>query len=108
MAKVIWYGNVVERAVKSESVKAITKAALLVERDAKILAPVVTGRLMNSITHDVNERDISARVGIPPRFDNTSMMYGVYVELGTSKMAAQPYLRPALEKNVGKIERLLS
>ena len=108
MAKVIWYGDVVEVAVKKESVKAINKAALLVERDAKILAPVDTGRLMNSITHDVNEADISARVGIPPRFDNTSMMYGVYVELGTSKMAAQPYLRPALEKNVGKIERLLS
>ena len=107
MGRVNWYGATVERAVKGEAVKAIYKAALIVERDAKILCPVDTGRLMNSITHDVNEAEISARVGIPPRFDNTSMMYGVYVEMGTSKMAAQPYLRPALEKNKGTIERLL-
>ena len=107
MSRIEWHGNEVERAVRSAAVKAITKAALIVERDAKILCPVDTGRLRTSITHDVNEGEISARVGIPPRHDDHSMMYGVYVEMGTSKMRAQPYLRPALEKNKGTIERLL-
>lgn len=31
--------------------------------------------------------------------------YGVFVETGTSKMEAQPFLRPALDKNKGRIIR---
>ena len=35
--------------------RAIQKAALLVERDAKINAPVDTGTLRNSITHELGD-----------------------------------------------------
>ena len=49
--------------------------------EAKRVVPVRTGRLRDSIQF---------------RSDTTAdVPYGKYVELGTSKMAAQPYLQPA-------------
>lgn len=33
----------------------------------------------------------------------TNVQYSVYVEFGTSKMAAQPYLRPAVEDVVNRM-----
>ncbi len=77
----------------------IKKAALLVERDAKLFVPVDTGTLRRSITHEFPDKH-TAIVG-------TNIEYGEFIELGTSKMPAQPYLRPALAKNIKVIKRLL-
>ena len=52
---------------------------------------VRTGRLRNSITHDVFEN--FAYVG-------TAVKYAAYVELGTSKMPPRPYIKPAVENHV--------
>lgn len=38
----------------------------------------------------------------------TNVEYSVYVEFGTSRMAAQPYLRPAVESARRKSERIFS
>ena len=35
----------------------------------------------------------------------TNVEYAVYVEFGTSRMAAQPYLRPAAERAMAKADR---
>ncbi|MEE9401255.1 MAG: HK97-gp10 family putative phage morphogenesis protein [Dehalococcoidia bacterium] len=35
----------------------------------------------------------------------TNVEYGPYVEFGTSKMAARPYLRPAFDENVDKARK---
>ena len=35
----------------------------------------------------------------------TNVEYAPYIELGTSKMSARPYLRPAFENNRDKIQR---
>lgn len=69
--------------------KAITRGALRVERDAKILVPVDTGLLRSSITHSVIGN--SATVG-------TSIEYAAKVELGIGQRR-QPYLTPALNLN---------
>ncbi len=37
---------------------------------------------------------------------NTDVEYGLYQELGTRKMAARPFLRPALRANITKIQRI--
>ncbi len=66
-------------------------AAYEIEAQAKQIAPYRTGALKNSIaTERVNENKIIARVG--PHVE-----YAAYVEFGTSRMAAQPYLKPAAE-----------
>ncbi len=80
----------------------MTKACLLVERDAKINAPVDTGRLRASITNrlEVEENQLVGIVG-------TNVEYASFVEFGTSRMVAQPFLFPALESNKSRIKDLL-
>ena len=76
-------------------------AALLVEGTAKLPGhcPVLTGTLRRSITHVMALDGRTVYVG-------SNMEYAPYVEMGTSKMTAQPYLRPALATNMKKIKRL--
>jgi len=59
------------------------------ESYAKKACPVDTGRLRNSITHQQESENVEV-IG-------TNTSYAAYVELGTSKMGARPYLRPAAE-----------
>lgn len=68
---------------------AVAKTALGIEASAKALTPVDTGNLRNSISSDV--KTLSAEIG--PTAD-----YGVYLELGTSRMGPQPYMNPAADK----------
>lgn len=73
--------------------KAITAACVEVEKEAKHLVAVDTGRLKQSVTHEVAltaKRTWSGRVG-------TNVHYGPHVEFGTRRMRAQPWLRPAFE-----------
>ena len=94
-----WYGDKVIQNVEQAIDLALTASALLVEGQAKALCPVDTGNLRNSITHEVEKKE--ARVG-------TNVSYGIYQELGTSKMAAQPFLNPALEQNKGNIRKIFA
>ena len=68
---------------------AVRKAAMEVERNAKINCPVDTGVLRSSI---------GAEEITPLLFEvGTNVEYAAFVEFGTSRMAAQPYLEPAAE-----------
>ena len=99
MAEMKWYGDKAIKSVEDAISKALTASALLVEGQAKALCPVDTGNLRNSITHEVEGNE--ARVG-------TNISYAIYQELGTSKMAAQPFLNPALEQNKGNIKKIFA
>ena len=99
MAEVKWYGDKVIKSMEDAISKALEASALVVEGAAKNLAPVDTGNLRNSITHEVEKKE--ARVG-------TKVEYAPFVELGTVKMAAQPYLNPALEMNKGNIRKIFA
>lgn len=86
----------------------MTKACLLVENTAKQNASgrpgpkVDTGRLRSSITNrlDIEDDKLIGIVG-------TNVEYASYLEFGTSKMQAYPFLFPALEANKSKIKDLL-
>lgn len=69
--------------------------ARIVETYAKVLAPVDTGALRNSIMVDEVTPD---RAIIGPHVE-----YAEHVEFGTTRMAAQPYLRPALDEHEHEI-----
>jgi len=77
---------------------ALKAAALVVQNDAKERAPVLTGTLKRSIHIEELPQDRAVAVG-------TDVEYAPYIEFGTSRMAAQPYLRPALDENHGAIQR---
>ena len=69
--------------------------ARVVETHAKVLCPIDTGTLRNSIMVDEVTPE---RALIAPHTD-----YAEHVEFGTSRMAAQPYMRPALDQHEGEI-----
>lgn len=71
---------------------ALEAIGLTAEGYAKDECPVDTGRLQNSITHEVEGDAV---------FIGTNVEYAPYVELGTSRMAARPFLAPAA-KNHGE------
>lgn len=91
----------------TEAVKdAVAETALVTEGRAKRAAPVGTpestgikgytgGRLRSSIGIDFDTNRLGAEVA-------TVVEYAPYVEFGTSKMAAQPYMTPAREAAVSE------
>lgn len=83
--------DAVKGGLKSAFARALERIGLQAEGYAKDLCPVDTGNLRNSITHTSDGK--AAYIG-------TNVEYGKYVELGTVKMAAQPYLRPAAADHV--------
>lgn len=70
--------------------QAVRKAAADVEGGAKALAPVDTGALKGSIGVSMHG-PLSAEIG-------PTQNYSVYVEFGTYKMAAQPFMGPAADR----------
>lgn len=96
--------------------KAIKSACLIVEREAKVsMSPngpsspgeppaVDTGRLRASITHRLEGGGRDTRT---KGYVGTNVEYAPYLEFGTSRMAARPFLTPALEKHREEIKRLI-
>lgn len=80
--------------------RALEEIGLAAEGYAKRACPVDTGRLRNSITHQLDVGDKSVYVG-------TSVEYAPYVEMGTSRTAAQPFLRPAATEHEGTYRGIL-
>ncbi len=74
----------------------LQQSALTVQNTAKQLAPVLTGNLRRSITHEV-KTDL-ARVG-------TDVIYARVREFNTKKIP-KGYLRPALTRNRKKIRQI--
>lgn len=61
-------------------------------------APVDTGNLKRSIDLEISPNGLKATV--EPKAE-----YAAYVELGTRKMEAQPYLKPAFEEQKKQFEK---
>jgi HK97 gp10 family phage protein len=59
-----------------------------------------TGRLLNSISYAVDTDEPAVYIG-------SNVKYAPYVELGTSKMRARPFLKPAAENYAGEYKDLL-
>ena len=102
---------------------ALEKIGLVAERYAKNLCTVVTGRLRNSITHATasypgigtyqdnagNEFNDATADGTPEKnavYIGTNVEYAPYVELGTTRSKAQPYLKPAVVNHAEKYKKI--
>ncbi len=80
---------------------AVRKTAFDVEAHAKVNCPVgETGNLRGSIKAEPIG-DLLAEVQV-------GMEYGAYVELGTTKAAAQPFLSPAMEAAEPEFRRAIA
>lgn len=95
----------IEPALRAAMQREVKIAAVNIERGAKQRAPVDTGRLRNSIAHEIHEGGLNAEIG-------SNVDYAPFVEFGTRRMRAQPYLFPAFEeerpKYMDRLRRALS
>ena len=87
----------VQAELRHRRERATEAIGLYVEGEAKLLTPVDTGNLRSSISHKSD--DEKAVIG-------TNTDYSEFVEKGTSRQKAQPFLTPAAENNKDKITQL--
>lgn len=105
--------------------KGLEMIGLKAEGYAKKKCPVDTGLLRNSITHAQSGQSFSHSYsstdgkqsgtfsgaigsdGDKAEYIGTNVEYAAYVEMGTSRTAAQPYLKPAATEHMDEYERIL-
>ena len=86
--------------IKAALLRGLETCGLVAEGYAKKLAPVDTGNLRNSITHDVDDGEPAAYIG-------TNVEYAPYVCLGTIHMKAQPFLKPAVADHANEYRKII-
>lgn len=88
------------RGTEAAARRALEIIGGMAETYAKETVPVDTGRLKNSITHEVEGDGRAVVIG-------SNVEYAPFVELGTVKMSARPYLRPAVENHTAEYQNVL-
>lgn len=89
----------VKKELQARIETALETIGLMAESQAKLLCPVDTGRLRNSIAHAVQS---------PTVYIGTNVEYGPYIELGTSRNnGGQPFLVPAVTGQLDEYRRVV-
>lgn len=88
----------VTQALRLAIHRALTKIGLVAEDYAKRLCPVITGRLRNSITFYTDDDTVTI---------GTNVEYAQFVEEGTSRREAKPFLRPAVENHLDQYQAIV-
>ena len=96
--KVTSHVDEVKDALEHQIALALAKVGFAAEDHVKALAPVDTGRLRASITHLVDDRSVTI---------GTDVEYAKYQEAGTSRMKAQPFLRPGILNNLDEYKSII-
>lgn len=80
-------------------------ACQMVAEDARARVPKGRPELVEYIDYTVTAQGnlVEGRVGVKKKG-----YWGLFVELGTSKMAAHPFLRPAVQENKDKIVKMIA
>ena len=86
--------------IKAALLRGLETCGLVAEGYAKKLAPVDTGNLRNSITHEVDDGEPAAYIG-------TNVEYAPYQELGTINMTANPFLKPAVADHANEYRKII-
>lgn len=86
------------KALNDAKQRGLNAIGMVAERHAKEAAPVDTGRLRNSITWTTDGD--AAYIG-------TNVEYAPYVELGTHRTKAKPFLKPAATEHGAEYRELM-
>ena len=91
--------------VMASLISNVNTACTEIANDAFEIAPKDTGFMASTV--DVEEAEIVADGKVEGKV-TVSAYYSKYVEKGTSKMEAQPFLEPAVDKNRNKAVLLIA
>jgi HK97 gp10 family phage protein len=100
----VWRGAEIANALEVALQTAMQETAAEAKAEAQALAPVDTGLLRSSIYADVDARGGSARRTLVIGADAP---YSAYVELGTGRQRAQPFIRPAVDRIAPRLTETL-
>jgi phage gpG-like protein len=113
MAKMKWYGKEVTSKIMGELGDRLELAARMLEGEAKGNMGEVgdssnpgdypfkqSGNLRRNVASEVDRKELKARWG-------TNVKYGKYLELGTKKMAARPWMRLTNRKLARRVASIL-
>ena len=91
-------------AFKAAALRGLEAIGLSAEGHAKQAltdqGAVDTGRLRNSVSHATEAEEMAEYIG-------SNVEYALPVEVGTRKMAARPYLRPAATEHTAEYKALM-
>lgn len=94
--------NVMVKKLDGElTVTALMAGAQIIVNHASEKAPYRTGTLRRSIHAEPVQGETAVMVG-------TDLEYAPFVEYGTSRMAARPFLRPAIDEHWDEVVREIS
>ena len=88
------FDRLIDTSKKKVMQKALNAAAAPIKKEAKAKAPIKTGLLKKSIRSKQMKHTEKPSVGI---FINMKAYYWYFLEYGTSKMSAQPFMRAAVD-----------
>ena len=94
-----WKGGEAKRMVQRAGSKGILAVGLAIERQATSLTPVDTGNLRGSLATQKDGDGVIV---------GTNVDYAPFVEYGTSRSSAQPYLRPAIDIIRGRAPEIVA
>ena len=118
MGEVLWHGPDWKKRIERLGFRGVQELGIQIASQAKAIAPVDSNRLRDSITAQWQGGGTAAdakaepgdTIGAPESGAvaiGTNVEYAPYVEYGTSRMMAQPYLRPAIDLVGGKAVQIV-
>jgi len=100
---IIWNGDEFLKLAEHALHGATLRSANIVARKARTKAPWESGELATSITVEESKFKNGGHLVVAQGPGNYDKYYASFVELGTHKMAARPFLRPALKQSKAEI-----
>lgn len=92
------YSKDIKAAYEQARERSLEIIGLTAEKYAKEITPVDTGRLRNSITHEVDGGEV---------YIGSNVEYAPHVEYGTIKQKAQPFLVPAATDHASTYKQII-
>lgn len=92
-------GSFIESKIRPAVQVAMEQACTLVQDRAKALVPVDTGRLRESIDTQITSDALQITGIIAPHTE-----YAGFVEFGTHRQHAEPYMRPAIDETKDQVK----
>lgn len=90
--------DAVKKAYLETQAEALTEVGIVITAESQARTPVDTGRLRREQSYHVSGNQVDI---------GTNVEYAKYVEFGTSRQRAQPFLNSALSENTDKIGSII-
>lgn len=98
--------RLLSEAAQTEVKDAIQRGAEMIYEDAEGRVPRNTGALAKNISINISPDGFQAKIGVQG-FGARHAYYAKWIEYGTVKMAAQPFLNPALDSKGPAILKII-